>query len=167
MLIRELDPADRDALVALALRAWEPVFASVRSILRPSGVYDVQYPDGWAAAQRAAVERVCAAPADARVAETDGAVVGFVAVAMRDEGLGEIDILAVDPAAQRRGIGTALTRHAFDLLAGRGATSVMVETGGDPGHAPARAVYAAAGFVEWPVSRWFRVTGDAPVTPAG
>jgi hypothetical protein len=29
----------------------------------------------------------------------------------------------------------------------------MVETGGDPGHAPARAVYDKAGFVQLPVVR--------------
>jgi hypothetical protein len=35
-------------------------------------------------------------------------------------------------------------------------TMVMVETGGDPGHAPARGAYEAAGFERWPVARYFK-----------
>jgi hypothetical protein len=35
-------------------------------------------------------------------------------------------------------------------------TTVMVETGGDPGHAPARATYEAAGFQLFPVAKYFR-----------
>jgi hypothetical protein len=33
---------------------------------------------------------------------------------------------------------------------------VMVETGGDPGHAAAQAGYEAAGFERWPVARYFK-----------
>jgi hypothetical protein len=31
-----------------------------------------------------------------------------------------------------------------------------VETGDDPGHAPARAAYERTGFERWPVARYFR-----------
>ena len=34
-------------------------------------------------------------------------------------------------------------------------TTAMVETGGDPGHAPARSTYEAAGFRHFPV-KYFR-----------
>jgi hypothetical protein len=33
---------------------------------------------------------------------------------------------------------------------------VTVETGGDPGHAPARATYESAGFTLFPISRYFK-----------
>ena len=33
---------------------------------------------------------------------------------------------------------------------------MMVETGGDPGHEPARAVYGACGYQRWPVARYFK-----------
>ena len=36
----------------------------------------------------------------------------------------------------------------------------MVETGGDPGHAPARATYSATGFTLLPVARYFQLLGD-------
>ena len=32
----------------------------------------------------------------------------------------------------------------------------MVETGGDRGHAPARATYEGLGFRRWPVARYFK-----------
>jgi hypothetical protein len=36
---------------------------------------------------------------------------------------------------------------------------VVVETGGDPGHGPARAAYEAAGFTLLPIARYFRMLG--------
>jgi hypothetical protein len=33
---------------------------------------------------------------------------------------------------------------------------VMVETGDDPGHMPARRAYEAVGFERWPVARYFK-----------
>ncbi len=32
----------------------------------------------------------------------------------------------------------------------------MVETGGDPGHAPARRSYERSGFVQLPIARYFK-----------
>lgn len=48
------------------------------------------------------------------------------------------------------------TDHSFDRVRAAGPTVVMVETGDDPGHAPSRAVYEAAGFERWPVARYRR-----------
>jgi ribosomal protein S18 acetylase RimI-like enzyme len=155
-IIRDFAPEYRAAVVDLSLRAWEPVFASIESVLRGSGVFALQYPDGWVPAQRSAVEHACD---ELRlwVAELDGAVVGFVAVRLHaDDRMGEIHMVAVDPGRQRRGVGGALTRHALAWMAEQGMTTAMVETGGDPGHAPARAAYESAGFTAFPVARYFR-----------
>src|SRR4051794_29796494 len=53
------------------------------------------------------------------VAESDGAVVGFAAarVADADRRIGEVEKIAVDPAAQNRGIGTQLTELATSCCA--------------------------------------------------
>ncbi|MEQ3550490.1 GNAT family N-acetyltransferase [Pseudonocardia nematodicida] len=157
-VIRPYDPTDRDDVVALSLRAWAPVFDSIEAALHGSGVYELQFPDGWEPAQRAAVTGVCeSGTARVWVVEPAGTVAGFVAVQQAaEEGCGEIVMLAVDPAAQRRGLGAALTRTALDWMRAQGMTVAMVETGGDPGHAPARAAYAAAGFHLLPVARYFR-----------
>jgi ribosomal protein S18 acetylase RimI-like enzyme len=154
-IIREFVPGDLAGVVDLSLRAWAPVFASVEAALRGSGVFELQYPDGWVPAQRSAVEHACDA-LRVWVAEVEGAVAGFVAVQLHGEDrMGEIHMIAVDPARQRRGVGGALTRHALGWMGERGMTTAMVETGGDPGHAPARAAYESAGFTLFPVARYF------------
>ena len=38
----------------------------------------------------------------------------------------------------------------------QGVSVVMVDTGGDPGHAPARATYEKAGFRILPIARYFK-----------
>jgi GNAT superfamily N-acetyltransferase len=145
-----------EAVVQLSLRAWAPVFASIEGVMDPE-VYRRLHPD-WREGQRRAVEAVCAdAEAKVWVALEDGAVVGFVAAKVHAVGgLGEIYMVAVDPAYQRRGIGTALAEQAIDWMKGAGASVAMVETGGDPGHAPARRAYEKLGFGLLPVARYFR-----------
>jgi GNAT superfamily N-acetyltransferase len=95
----------------------------------------------------------------------DGAVIGFAAATV-GEAHGEIVMLAVDPVAQRRGVGGALTDTALVWMADRGVEIAMVETGGDPGHAPARRVYERAGFTALPVTRYFRRCASPPPPPA-
>jgi len=58
------------------------------------------------------------------------------------------------------GITTALRRggHGFTLerLKDVGMKVAMVETGGDPVHAPARRVYEKAGYTLLPIARYFK-----------
>lgn len=116
------------------------------------------HPD-WRASQADAVRQVCTAD-DTKVwiAENDGQVVGFVALSTfdADRKIGEIAMLAVEPDQQRRGIGRALTEHGLSELRAAGMVVAMVETGGDPGHEPARLTYQSAGFTNLPISRYFK-----------
>lgn len=154
--IRPLGERDVPSVVELSLRAWQPVFASLEQVLG-TRMFSRMHPD-WRADQRRAVEEACTCPRmSVWVAEVDSSVVGFVATrADEDSRTGEIHMIAVDPDHQRRGIAAALTRLALDELAEAGMTVAMVETGGDPGHAPARATYEQAGFTLLPVARYFR-----------
>ena len=84
-------------------------------------------------------------------------VAGFVAIRYHAaDRLGEIYMIAVDPDFQRRGIALAMTDFAVERMKEAGMTIAMVETGGDPGHGPARAAYARAGFGLYPVARYFK-----------
>lgn len=153
--VRRFETADLPRVVELSLAAWTPVFASIEAQLAGSGVFERQHPD-WRADQRRAVESVCADSAHAVwVAERAGDVVGFAAAGEREASLGEIVMIAVDPAHQRAGIGAALTQVALDWCREQGHTTAMVETGGDPGHAPARRTYESAGFTPLPLVRYF------------
>lgn len=160
--VRPYGASDERAVVELSLRAWEPVFASLRECLGDE-LFELLRPD-WRAGQAAAVAATCANPdMDVLVADVGGAVAGFVAFAAdAATTLGVIEMLAVDPAHQRAGIASALTSRATDELRERGMRTVMVETGGDPGHAPARRTYARAGFTMMPVARYFKALHPAP-----
>ena len=153
--IRPLAADDREAVLALSLGAWAPVFASLERILGPSGVFAELHPD-WRVTQRRAVAAALDT-LDVWVADVDGVVAGFVAVTLHDtESLGEVHMIAVDPAHQRRGVATALLARATSWIKDRGCAVALIGTGGDPGHAPARAAYEAAGFTPLPIVNYFK-----------
>ncbi|MEU0491127.1 GNAT family N-acetyltransferase [Nocardiopsis sp. NPDC006139] len=154
--IRDFRDGDREAVLELSLRAWEPVHASLRRVLG-GRIYDRMIPD-WRESQRTEVGGALDdADTTVRVAVRDGAVAGFYAVVIRPkDDTGEVTLLAVHPGHQRAGVGEALTRHAVDWIRGQGMGMAVVETGGDEGHAPARRTYEKAGLTELPVSRYFQ-----------
>ena len=79
------------------------------------------------------------------VAEDDGRVVGFASFGCKRD-TGSVGNNAVDPAAQGRGIGTALVRHVLGMMRSRGAARFEVVTMAHD--APARRVYEKLGFRE-------------------
>jgi ribosomal protein S18 acetylase RimI-like enzyme len=157
-LIRPLEAADLEAVVAFSLSAWAPVFASLEAALGPK-VYGLLFPD-WRSAQADAVSATCtSAENDVWVAVADGRPVGFVAVGLIDEDAvraGEIHMLAVDPAHQGIGVGDALMQRAIRQIKAYGVDLAVVGTAGDPGHAPARALYEKFGFSPLPLMRYYR-----------
>jgi ribosomal protein S18 acetylase RimI-like enzyme len=155
--IRQFGPADLDSVVELSLRAWAPVFASLREVLGDE-IFLRLHPD-WEKDQSEAVRSSCLGDDGTFVAVADDRPVGFVTVSLNafHEGMGAIDIVGVDPAYQRRGIGSQLTEFAAGYLREQGMDIAIVETGGDAGHAPARATYDAAGFTLLPIARYFRL----------
>lgn len=150
-------PADRDRVVALSMRAWAPVFEKLEPAV-PAYVYKAFYPDGWEARQQADIlDLLEQGGAEVLVARDGDAIVGWIGIRLHPkDNMGEIYILAVDPAAQRRGVARALMDAAMAKMREAGMAMVMVETGGDPGHSPSRATYESAGFERWPVARYFR-----------
>jgi ribosomal protein S18 acetylase RimI-like enzyme len=156
--IREFRDDDLDAIVALSLRAWEPVHASLRQVLGDD--IDLRLHPDWKVSQAEEVRSACTnEERDVFVAVVDGKPVGFVAVGLNafHQGMGVIDIIGVDPEYQRRGIGSELTAFAAEHMRRRGMDIAVVETGGDPGHQPARATYEASGFTLLPIARYFRL----------
>jgi ribosomal protein S18 acetylase RimI-like enzyme len=156
MRIEPYTPERLDAVVQLSLIAWAPVFDSIEDTLDPE-VYRAFYPDGWRISQQKAVEDACNnREMHIWVAVSGDRVMGFVAVRLHDETMGEIYMIAVHPDAQRRGFASALTTFATEWMKEQGTSVVMVETGGDPGHAPARRTYEKNGFRLLPVARYFK-----------
>jgi ribosomal protein S18 acetylase RimI-like enzyme len=156
VIVRPLMPGDVEQVVAFSVEAWAPVHMSFEQVLGQA-IFRKLYPD-WRAAQAADVRKACLDDeTKVWVAEADGRPVGFVAVTVDEkDNAGEIDMIAVDPAHQRRGLGMALTDRALDHLRSSGCTLAVVATGGDPGHAPARRTYERAGFTALPLVRYYR-----------
>lgn len=158
MRIQPFDPDQHlDAVVALSLRAWAPVFVSLKREFLPE-VYKAFYPESWEVSQAASVKATCLDDAvKTWVAVEDGAVAGFLAARLHaGDHMGEIYMIATDPDFQRRGVARELTRVALDWMKSQGMVIAMVETGGDPGHAPARKAYEDSGFREARVARYFK-----------
>jgi len=155
--IRPVRDSDIEDLVQLSLLAWVPIFDSFERILGPS-IYALIWPE-WRTSQRAGVEMVCKDrdKFTVLVAELEGAVVGFLAyeLNMKDK-IGEVQLLAVHPEYQNRGIGTALNEFALSEMRERGMQMARVETGGEVSHAPARRSYEKAGYTGLPLVRYFK-----------
>ena len=156
--IRDFEQADLDVIIEFSLRAWEPIFASFRQVLGDP-IFFRLHPD-WKEIQAEAVRSSCTSEErDVFVAVADGQPVGFSAVALNafHERMGVIDIMAVDPDYQRQGIGTRLVDRSIEHMRARGMDIAAVGTGGDPGHAPARAAYEAYGFTLLPSARYLKL----------
>ena len=168
MQIQPYDDSQLDAIVRLSLRAWEPVFDSIENAM-DRDVYREFYPDGWHVAQGEAVASVCTDPGyHVWVALEGSETVGFAALKLHAEDrMGEIYMIAVDPDFQRQGIAAALTNHSLGWFKDAGMSIAMVETGGDPGHAPARRTYESTGFRLLPIARYFKKLQDRSLSSGG
>jgi GNAT superfamily N-acetyltransferase len=154
--VRDYRPEDEAAVVALSLRAWQTPFESMRAVLGDE-IYHRIWPD-WRENQAAAVRGTLAEERmRSWVAEDSGAVAGFAsAFAEPESSAGAVEMIAVDPSHQRRGIGAALVDRAEHWMREQGLSKMVIETGGDPGHLSARALYEAAGMTQLPIARYFK-----------
>jgi len=156
--VRPVRESDVKALVELTLLAFVPVFESFE-VLLGSTIYGYIWPD-WRKCQRDGVEEMCreAGKNPVLVAEAEGRPVGLVAYSIDAEAnKGQTIFLAVHPEYQCHGIGTELNRRALAEIERAGVRMAVVETGGDPSHAPARRSYEKAGYTLLPLARYFKV----------
>lgn len=156
---------DVPELIALAKRAWADVEASVDAVL--GSPLDRLATPSWAAHHEAVVRDACESTGTSVVVaeNDDGALTGLVAYKVHPESpgmseCGEITVIAVEPSARRSGVGRRLLDHAVEQLRAAGAPVIMLSTGGDAGHAPARALYESAGFRLLPIAQYW-LEGDA------
>jgi GNAT superfamily N-acetyltransferase len=126
VVLRDLDPAgDRAALE----RLWAAAIGDVWALL-PAGL-DLL---------RTGV-----------VAEVGGDPVGVVGVEAGDDGNGGVQLLLVDPAVQRRGIGTRLLQAGIERLTALGVTTVALGSGATTTCGPAcRTTCPARPGSSWP-----------------
>ena len=84
------------------------------------------------------------------VATDHDGIIGTAALATLDAGHEELKSMRTEPRARGRGVARALLFHVLDDAQSRGVARVSLETGTMEFFAPARALYAKAGFVLCP-----------------
>ena len=150
---------DVEHLVALAKRAFADVEAAIDATLGTP--LDRLVTPSWSAHHDTVVRDACSSSdSEVVVAEVDGELAGFVAHQLHPASpamstYGEVTVIAVDPAARGRGVGRQLLDHAVAALRDAEVPVIMVATGGDEGHSPARALYEAAGFQHLPTAQYW------------
>ena len=77
----------------------------------------------------------------------NGELLGMGAIKRLDLEHGEIKSMHTARAARGRGVGRAVLGHLLDVARSRGYRRVSLETGTMAEYAPARALYASAGFI--------------------
>ncbi|MFJ8754689.1 GNAT family N-acetyltransferase [Streptomyces sp. NPDC102441] len=158
MLIRSFAQRDLARLIELTIETFQPFYEGV---FRPStgeaifanrhGSWRDDYQKQVAELHDPGRHRYVA------VAEVSGVIAGYAAWSVDPaRRSSSVEILAVTAAHRRDGAGTALCEHAFGEMRKLGAEVVEIGTGGDPFHAPARALYESLGCVQIPVSVYFR-----------
>ena len=156
--IRPFASRDLDAVLELSIAAWRPVFDSFATILG-TPLFDYLHPPDWRSYQRASVRRTCESDeidAFIVVAE-DGTIAGYVALAYDlEQRMGVVEQIAIDPRHQRHGYARTLMNFATGQFHDKHLLFASVGTGGDPGHAPARALYEATGFTPLPLVAYYK-----------
>ena len=156
--LRPFEETDVDAVVRLSLRAWAPVFASFREVWGDD-LFHRFHPD-WRKSQATDV-RDALTKNETWVSVDGSTVTGFVNVIFNtDKRQAPVYMVAVDPDYQREGVATALMEFAEAEMIRRGITLATVGTGGDPGHAPARATYDKLGFTPFPQVFYSKLLGS-------
>ena len=154
--IRQYEEWDLEPIVEFSLGRRQCGFESLRQVLGDAIFMRLHHPE-WIAVQGEAVRSSCTSDErDVFVAVVDRLPVGFAAVALNafHERTGVVDMIAVDPGYQRRGIARQLMERAAEHMRAQGMDIAAVGTGGDPGHGPARALYEALGYTALPGVRY-------------
>lgn len=158
MLIRPFVPADLSRLTDLTIATFRPFYEDSFRPLVGDVVFANQH-GGWPDDYRSLVAGLHEPDQHAyvAVAETDSAIAGYVAWSADPlHRNGCVEILAVAADHRRQHTGTLLCEHAFAALRELGAEVVRIGSGGDPFHAPARALYERLGCVPLPVTVYYR-----------
>jgi ribosomal protein S18 acetylase RimI-like enzyme len=156
-VIRSARPEDYDAIARLTIDAYR-----ADGQLKGGHGYDRTLAD---VATRAEHGEVLVAVEERSGTGTGGTVLGSVTFVLPGSryaelsraGEAEFRMLAVDPAAQGRGVGEALARACLDRAAERGCSAVVICA--RDFSAPALRLYARLGFVRVPELDWSPAPG--------
>lgn len=158
MLIRAFTQHDLIPLTDLTIETFRPFYEDSFRPLVGEAVFANQHGD-WRDDYRRQVAGLHAPERHmyVAVAEHDGDLAGYVAWSVDPvRRNASVTLLAVRAGHRGHHVGTALCEHAFAEMRALGAEVVEIGTGGDPFHAPARALYERLGCTRLPVAVYYR-----------
>lgn len=147
LVLRFANPDDQAKAEKIRQAAFDPVFASFRSILGNDIYERAQAAEDNA--QSDILSELFSANSDWElyIAEHSGSAVGFLSLKLDTvTKVGEIGLNAIHPGSSGKGFGSQMYEFALQRMAEAGMEVATVATGGDPSHAPARQAYRRAGF---------------------
>jgi dTDP-4-amino-4,6-dideoxy-D-galactose acyltransferase len=123
---------------------------------------DVRFPrDLCGELYRIWITRSCHGCADVvLVAEHESRAAGYVSCRLKANGVGEIDLVGVDPSARNMGLGGKLVRHALRWFQEHEAQEVTVATQGS--NITALRLYQKCGFLTTRMQHWFHYWREFP-----
>lgn len=158
MLIRPFVQRDLEPVTELTIATFRPFYEDHFRPLVGQMVFANQHGD-WRGDYRTQLAELHSPEQHKHVAvaEVNDAIAGYVAWSVApDQRNASVTLLAVAPEHRRHSVGTALCEHAFTEMRALGAEVVEIGTGGDPFHAPARALYERLGCTPLPVTVYYR-----------
>ncbi len=158
MPIRPFIVQDEQPVLDLTLQTFGPFYEESFRPLMGEMIFAVQHAD-WREEYTRIVPGLHEPGAGkyVAVAEVEGGLAGYVGWEVdASRGHGTISILAVSRGHRRSQVGRQLCEHAMGRMKDLGAKNVEIGTGGDPFHAPARALYESLGCRQIPVAVCFK-----------
>lgn len=151
MRIRDAQQTDLPALIDLTIEAFRPLFEQHWPAMFNPTVFAHDHSQ-WEADYRHEVPDLLDPRHDRYItlAEENDKILGYTGWNVTNGDTGRLQMVAVHPAARRRGIATVVCRAAMHQMGSRAVTVVHVGTGGDAFHAPARGLYESLGFTGVP-----------------
>ena len=142
---REAAPMEVPTVDGVTIRGYRPDDAD--EVLRVNATAFAHHPEQGSMDAANLAERMAEPwfdPAGLLVADAGDGLLGFHWTKQHSAELGEVYVVAVDPAAQGRGLGRALTAAGLAHLASLGVRRIILYVESD--NAPAVATYSHLGF---------------------
>ncbi len=142
---RAAGPVEVPGVEGVTIRGYRP--ADADEVLRVNAAAFAHHPEQGSMDAANLADRMAESwfdPAGLLVADAGDGLLGFHWTKQHSDVLGEVYVVAVDPAAQGRGLGRALTAAGLAHLAGLGVREIILYVESD--NAPAIATYSHLGF---------------------
>ena len=145
VMSRDAGPVDAPEVEGVTIRGYRDADAS--EVLRVNAAAFAHHPEQGSMDAANLAERMAEPwfdPAGLLVADAGDGLLAFHWTKVHDADQGEVYVVAVDPAAQGRGLGRAITAAGLAHLASRGVRRILLYVESD--NEPAIATYSTLGF---------------------